>query len=217
MLDVGDGQSIYWETSGNPDGTPAVALHGGPGGGSSPGPPSLVRSRALPDRPIRPAGLRAEPPARGRLVDRPVHQHHPPPHPRHRGAARAPRHRALARLGRLVGRHPRPGLRRAIPGAGDGDDPALDHQDPAIGRRTGSRTRWAASSRQSGRASGAASPEAERDGDLVAAYDRLLNGPWNPARPAPGGARLGRPGRTPSCRSRRATSCRTRAGRTSAS
>jgi proline iminopeptidase len=33
MLDVGDGQSIYWEVSGNPGGKPAVALHGGPGGG----------------------------------------------------------------------------------------------------------------------------------------------------------------------------------------
>ena len=33
MLDVGDGQSIYWEASGNPDGKAAVALHGGPGGG----------------------------------------------------------------------------------------------------------------------------------------------------------------------------------------
>jgi proline iminopeptidase len=37
MLDVGDGNSIYWELSGNPDGKPALALHGGPGGGSSPG------------------------------------------------------------------------------------------------------------------------------------------------------------------------------------
>ena len=37
MLDVGDGQSIYWESSGNPDGKPAIALHGGPGSGSSPG------------------------------------------------------------------------------------------------------------------------------------------------------------------------------------
>jgi len=26
MLDVGDGHSIYWEVSGNPDGRPAVAL-----------------------------------------------------------------------------------------------------------------------------------------------------------------------------------------------
>ena len=37
MLDVGDGQRIYWEASGNPLGKPAVALHGGPGSGSTPG------------------------------------------------------------------------------------------------------------------------------------------------------------------------------------
>jgi proline iminopeptidase len=37
MLDVGDGQTIYWEASGNPEGKPALALHGGPGSGSSPG------------------------------------------------------------------------------------------------------------------------------------------------------------------------------------
>jgi proline iminopeptidase len=36
MLDVGDGHQVYWERSGNPDGKPAVFLHGGPGGGSAP-------------------------------------------------------------------------------------------------------------------------------------------------------------------------------------
>jgi proline iminopeptidase len=36
MLDVGDGHSLHWELSGNPDGKPVVFLHGGPGGGSSP-------------------------------------------------------------------------------------------------------------------------------------------------------------------------------------
>ncbi len=36
MLAVGDGQQMYWETSGNPDGKPVVFLHGGPGGGTSP-------------------------------------------------------------------------------------------------------------------------------------------------------------------------------------
>ncbi len=41
MLDVGDGHAIWWQQSGNPDGKPAVMLHGGPGGGSSP------RSRRL--------------------------------------------------------------------------------------------------------------------------------------------------------------------------
>lgn len=35
-LDVGDGQTIYWETSGNPNGKPAVYLHGGPGATSTP-------------------------------------------------------------------------------------------------------------------------------------------------------------------------------------
>ncbi|MEZ7128100.1 prolyl aminopeptidase [Nonomuraea sp. AD125B] len=35
LLDVGDGNQIYWETCGNPDGKPAVMLHGGPGGGCS--------------------------------------------------------------------------------------------------------------------------------------------------------------------------------------
>ncbi|MET4637638.1 prolyl aminopeptidase [Mycetocola sp. 2940] len=35
LLEVGDGQAVYWETCGNPDGKPVVFLHGGPGGGSS--------------------------------------------------------------------------------------------------------------------------------------------------------------------------------------
>ena len=35
-LEVGDGQQMYWETSGNPVGKPVVFLHGGPGGATSP-------------------------------------------------------------------------------------------------------------------------------------------------------------------------------------
>jgi proline iminopeptidase len=35
MLDVGDGNEIYWEECGNPVGKPTVFLHGGPGAGSS--------------------------------------------------------------------------------------------------------------------------------------------------------------------------------------
>ncbi|MGV1792447.1 prolyl aminopeptidase [Rhizobium sp. A37_96] len=35
-LDVGDGHRIYWERVGTPGAKPAVFLHGGPGGGSSP-------------------------------------------------------------------------------------------------------------------------------------------------------------------------------------
>ncbi|HJV12451.1 MAG TPA: prolyl aminopeptidase [Propionibacteriaceae bacterium] len=35
-LDVGDGQHLYWEQCGNPDGKPALVLHGGPGSGCTP-------------------------------------------------------------------------------------------------------------------------------------------------------------------------------------
>jgi proline iminopeptidase len=35
MLAVGDGNEIHWESCGNPQGIPALVLHGGPGSGSS--------------------------------------------------------------------------------------------------------------------------------------------------------------------------------------
>jgi proline iminopeptidase len=37
MLDVGDGQRLYWEQCGNPTGKAAVVLHGGPGSGCTAG------------------------------------------------------------------------------------------------------------------------------------------------------------------------------------
>lgn len=37
MLDVGDGNQIYWEACGNPAGRAALAVHGGPGSGCVPG------------------------------------------------------------------------------------------------------------------------------------------------------------------------------------
>jgi proline iminopeptidase len=37
LLDVGDENRVYWEVCGNPDGKPAVVLHGGPGSGCSTG------------------------------------------------------------------------------------------------------------------------------------------------------------------------------------
>src|SRR6266576_553783 len=36
LLDVGGGNLVYWETCGNPDGKPAVMVHGGPGQGCAP-------------------------------------------------------------------------------------------------------------------------------------------------------------------------------------
>ncbi|MPZ00815.1 MAG: prolyl aminopeptidase [Actinophytocola sp.] len=38
MLNVGDGNLVYWEECGNPDGKPALVVHGGPGSGCGPGP-----------------------------------------------------------------------------------------------------------------------------------------------------------------------------------
>jgi proline iminopeptidase len=37
MLDTGDGHHLYWECCGNPEGRPALFLHGGPGSGCTPG------------------------------------------------------------------------------------------------------------------------------------------------------------------------------------
>ena len=36
FLDVGEGQRLFWRTCGNPDGVPALVLHGGPGSGCTP-------------------------------------------------------------------------------------------------------------------------------------------------------------------------------------
>jgi len=36
LLEVGDGNLVYWETCGNPSGKPAVVVHGGPGSGCTP-------------------------------------------------------------------------------------------------------------------------------------------------------------------------------------
>jgi proline iminopeptidase len=47
MLTVSDGAEIYWEVSGNPEGRPALYLHGGPGSGLGPG---GYRRRYDPDR-----------------------------------------------------------------------------------------------------------------------------------------------------------------------
>jgi proline iminopeptidase len=46
MLDTGDGNLIYWETCGNPDGMPALIVHGGPGSGCT----TSVRSAFDPER-----------------------------------------------------------------------------------------------------------------------------------------------------------------------
>jgi proline iminopeptidase len=46
MLDVGEGNLVYWEACGNPDGKPALVVHGGPGSGCS----TSMRRSYDPDR-----------------------------------------------------------------------------------------------------------------------------------------------------------------------
>jgi proline iminopeptidase len=37
LMDVGHGHQVYWEECGNPEGKPALVIHGGPGSGATPG------------------------------------------------------------------------------------------------------------------------------------------------------------------------------------
>ena len=37
LLEVGDGDQVYFEECGNPEGKPALVVHGGPGSGCRPG------------------------------------------------------------------------------------------------------------------------------------------------------------------------------------
>ena len=46
MLDTGDGNLIYWETCGNPEGVPTLVVHGGPGSGCT----TTARSTLDPQR-----------------------------------------------------------------------------------------------------------------------------------------------------------------------
>lgn len=58
MLDTGDGNLVYWETCGNPDGLPALVVHGGPGSGCSPdrrGSFDPERHRIISRSPVTPA------------------------------------------------------------------------------------------------------------------------------------------------------------------
>ena len=113
MLDVGDGQLVYWETCGRPDGRPALVLHGGPGSGCTPGSggssiPTATAWSSFDQRGCGRSSPHASEPGRG-----PVHQHDLAPGRRHRAAARAPRRGPVARAGRVVGERPRARVRRA--------------------------------------------------------------------------------------------------------
>ncbi len=74
----------------------------------------LLRPRRVSHRAVRSARVRAEHTARKRPCRRPVGEHDRAPAGRHRTAARAPRHRAVAGARRLLGLHVGPRVRRAV-------------------------------------------------------------------------------------------------------
>ncbi|MCQ4214136.1 prolyl aminopeptidase [Streptomyces longispororuber] len=175
-LDVGDGNRIHWETCGNPRGKPAVVLHGGPGSGASP----FMRRLFDPERyrivllDQRGAG-RSTPSARAYDTDMRVNTL---PH-------------LIADL-ELLRAHL--GIERWLVwgvsfGSALGLRYAQMHRDAVselvlTGLATGSREEVALLTRGLGTvfpeafaAFAAGVPEAERDGDLAAAYHRLLESP----------------------------------------
>lgn len=176
MLDVGDGQSIYWEASGNPDGRPAIALHGGPGSG-------LTAGRRRWFDPSRYRLVQFDQRGCGRSV----------PHAGDWavGLEANTTHHLIADIERL---REHLGIERwLVWGASWGVTLALAYAERFPDRVTEmvllsiTMTRpgdvhWLA--HETGRffpeqwqRFRAGVPEAERDGDLVAAYDQLLNGP----------------------------------------
>ena len=180
MLDVGDGHAVHWEVSGNPDGKPAVTLHGGPGSGSNPG------TRQWFD------------PAHYRLVQfdqRGCGQSTPHAGDLETDLSTNTTHHLIADIERL---REHLGVERwLVWGASWGVTLALAYAERfpervselvllSITMTRPQDVRWFG--RDTGRFFPAewarfrdSLPAAERDGDLVAAYDRLLNGSDDPA------------------------------------
>ncbi|WP_399924038.1 prolyl aminopeptidase [Streptomyces kanamyceticus] len=176
MLDVGDGNRVYWEVCGNPLGKPAVVLHGGPGSGCTPFSrryfdPDAYRVVLLDQR----GSGRSTPHASDPATDMSVNT--------------TPR--LIADL-ELLRRHL--GIERwLVWGASFGSVLGLRYAQTHPGRvselvltglATGSRAEVALLTRGLGKIFPAAwrafrdgVPEAERDGDLAAAYHRLLESP----------------------------------------
>ena len=112
FLKVSDLHTVHYEQVGNPEGKKVVFLHGGPGGGLD----ADYRRYFDPARwhlvLFDQRGCGKSTPARGA-----AREHDLGPRRRHRAAARAPRHRQVARLRRELGQHARPRLRGDPPRA----------------------------------------------------------------------------------------------------
>ena len=176
LLDVGDGHRVYWEVCGNPDGKPAVVIHGGPGSGAGAWwrryfDPAKYKVVLFDQRELRPqyAGRRRA--GRG-----PQHQHHRPPD---RGPRATPQHLGIEKW-LLLG---------ASWGATLGLAYAEQHPDAiseivlfSVTNTTRREVEWI--TRDMGRIfpeewarfrDGV--PEDQRDGNLALAYSRLLHDP----------------------------------------
>lgn len=181
MLDVGDGQSIYWETSGNPEGKAALALHGGPGSGSTPGRRRWFDPRRYRIVQLDQRGCGRSAPHAGDLTT---------------DLAENTTHHLIADLERL---REHLGIDRWLVWGGSwGVTLALAYAQRypervsemillSITMTRRADVRWFG--RETGRffpeeweRFRAGVPAGDRDGDLVAAYDRLLNGSGDPAR-----------------------------------
>jgi proline iminopeptidase len=165
MLDVGDGNRVYWEVCGNPRGKPAVVLHGGPGSGCVPGFRRYFDPRAY----------------RVVLFDQ-------------RGCGRSTPHASAYDLADLELLRGSLGIERWLVWGGSwgsvlGLRYAQTHPDRVTelvltGLATGSRAEVSLLTRGLGRIFPEAwaafrdgVPEGERDGELSAAYNRLLESP----------------------------------------
>jgi proline iminopeptidase len=132
MLDVGDGNEIYWETCGNPQGKPALVLHGGPGSGCTPGHRRLFNPEAYRIVLVDQRGAGRSTPHAGEALDRSVGQHHGAPHRRPGATAPAPRDRSVARLREVLGNDARLGLCGVPSRPGQRNDPRRGLFDPPV-------------------------------------------------------------------------------------
>ena len=168
-LRVSPEHEIYWEECGNPQGKPAVFVHGGPGAGAGETSRRFFDPRKVPHRAVRPARLRPQQAAR-----QPGRQHHLAPGRGHGGAAQASRASSAGWCSAARGaRRWRSPTRRRTRSASPSWCCAAS-SCCATGRSTGSTsTAPARCSRTTGRTTSRRSRGRER-GDLVGAYYRRL-------------------------------------------
>ncbi len=176
LLDVGDGNAIHWETSGNPEGKPALCVHGGPGSGGRRGgramfDPEVYRIVLFDQRGCGESLPHASDPAVGLEDNTTVHLIADMERLReHLGIERWLLHGGSWGSTLILAyaeRHPERVTEIVIAGVTMTRPEEIDWLYRGVGRLLPGP--WEAFRD--------ALPEADRDGNLVAAYNRLLNSP----------------------------------------